>query len=398
MIHFQKNTVNDIDIVGKRILLRCDFNVPLDASGNILNTKRIDSSLETIRYLMKNGAKLIIVSHLGRPKGTINAAFSLKPVADYLSQVLNMNVRLISEDIRDGAPKDVATLKSREVALIENIRFYKEEEQNDIEFSKKLAHLADVYVNDAFGTAHRAHASTCGVAKFLPSACGFLMKKELDVLSSLMRDPNRPFVAVLGGAKVSDKIGVIENLLGKVDALIVAGGMAYTFLNALGYSVGNSILEVDKINLAKDIMAKAKERNVRVVMPVDNVVGESFASDTNTKVVSSDSIPDGFMGLDIGPQTARLFAEVIGEAKTVFWNGPVGVFEWEPFREGTLSVAKAIAQSNAVSVVGGGDSLAAIEMLGFADKMTHISTGGGASLEFLEGKELPGIAALDNKN
>ena len=398
MIHFQKNTVNDIDIVGKRILLRCDFNVPLDASGNILNTKRIDSSLETIRYLMKNGAKLIIVSHLGRPKGTINAAFSLKPVADYLSQVLNMNVRLISEDIRDGAPKDVATLKSREVALIENIRFYKEEEQNDIEFSKKLAHLADVYVNDAFGTAHRAHASTCGVAKFLPSACGFLMKKELDVLSSLMRDPNRPFVAVLGGAKVSDKIGVIENLLGKVDALIVAGGMAYTFLNALGYSVGNSILEVDKINLAKDIMAKAKERNVRVVMPVDNVVGESFASDTNTKVVSSDSIPDGFMGLDIGPQTARLFAEVIGEAKTVFWNGPVGVFEWEPFREGTLSVAKAIAQSNAVSVVGGGDSVAAIETLGFADKMTHISTGGGASLEFLEGKELPGIAALDNKN
>ena len=398
MIHFQKNTVNDIDIVGKRILLRCDFNVPLDASGNILNTKRIDSSLETIRYLMKNGAKLIIVSHLGRPKGTINAAFSLKPVADYLSQVLNMNVRLISEDIRDGAPKDVATLKSREVALIENIRFYKEEEQNDIEFSKKLAHLADVYVNDAFGTAHRVHASTCGVAKFLPSACGFLIKKELDVLSSLIREPNRPFVAVLGGAKVSDKIGVIENLLNKVNTIIVAGGMAYTFLNALGYSVGNSILEADKINLAKDIMAKAKERNVRVVLPVDNVVGESFASDTNTKVVSSDSIPDGFMGLDIGPQTARLFAEVIGEAKTVFWNGPVGVFEWEPFREGTLSVAKAIAQSNAVSVVGGGDSVAAIETLGFADKMTHISTGGGASLEFLEGKELPGIAALDNKN
>ena len=398
MIHFQKNTVNDIDVVGKRVLLRCDFNVPLDASGNILNTKRIDLSLETIRYLMKNGAKLIIVSHLGRPKGTINAAFSLKPVADYLSQVLNMNVRLISEDIRDGAPKDVATLKSGEVSLLENIRFYKEEEQNDIEFSKKLAHLADVYVNDAFGTAHRAHASTCGVAKFLPSACGFLMKKELDVLSSLLHEPNRPFVAVLGGAKGSDKIGVIKNLLRKVDTIIVAGGMAYTFLNALGYSVGNSILEADKINLAKDIMAKAKERNVRVVMPVDNVVGESFASDTNTKVVSSDSIPDGFMGLDIGPQTARLFAEAIGEAKTVFWNGPVGVFEWEPFREGTFSVAKAIAQSNAVSVVGGGDSVAAIEMLGFADKMTHISTGGGASLEFLEGKELPGIAALDDKN
>lgn len=398
MIHFQKNTVNDIDVVGKRVLLRCDFNVPLDASGNILNTKRIDSSLETIRYLMKNGAKLIIVSHLGRPKGVVKPEFSLKPVADYLSQVLNMNVRLISEDIRDGAPKDVATLKSGEVSLLENIRFYKEEEQNDIEFSKKLAHLADVYVNDAFGTAHRAHASTCGVAKFLPSAFGFLMKKELDILSGLMREPNRPFVAVLGGAKVSDKIGVIENLLNKVDTIIVAGGMAYTFLNALGYSVGNSILEADKINLAKDIMAKAKERNVRVVLPVDNVVGESFAFDTNTKVVSSDSIPDGFMGLDVGPQTARLFAEAIGEAKTVFWNGPVGVFEWEPFREGTFSVAKAIAQSSAISVVGGGDSVAAIEMLGFADKMTHISTGGGASLEFLEGKELLGIAALDDKN
>ena len=398
-MYLEKKTIEDLDVHGKRVLLRCDFNVPLDASGNILNTKRIDSSLETIRYLMKNGAKLIIVSHLGRPKGVVKPKSSLKPVADYFSQVLNMNVRLITDDIRTGIPKALASLKCGEdVALLENIRFYKEEEQNDIEFSKKLAHLADVYVNDAFGTAHRAHTSTCGVAKFLPSACGFLMKKEIDVLSSLMREPNRPFVAVLGGAKVSDKIGVIENLLNKVDTIIVAGGMAYTFLNALGYSVGNSILEVDKINLAKDIMAKAKEQNVRVVLPVDNVVGESFASDTNTKVVSSDSIPDGFMGLDIGPQTARLFAEAIGEAKTVFWNGPVGVFEWEPFREGTLSVAKAIAQSDAISVVGGGDSVAAIEMLGFADKMTHISTGGGASLEFLEGKELPGIAALDDKN
>ncbi len=397
-MYLGKKTIEEIDVHGKRVLLRCDFNVPLDASGNISNTKRIDSSLETIRYLIKNEAKVIIVSHLGRPKGERNPEFSLKPVADYLSQVLNMTVRLILDDVRDGVPKDVAGLKGGDVALLENIRFYKEEEQNDIEFSKKLAHLADVYVNDAFGTAHRAHASTCGVAKFLPSACGFLMKKELDVLSSLLHEPNRPFVAVLGGAKVSDKIGVTENLLNKVDTIIVAGGMAYTFLNALGYSVGNSILEADKINLAKDIMAKAKERNVRVVLPVDNVVGESFASDTNTKVVSSDSIPDGFMGLDIGPQTARLFAEVIGEAKTVFWNGPVGAFEWEPFREGTFSIAKAIAQSGAVSVVGGGDSLAAIEMLGFADKMTHISTGGGASLEFLEGKELPGIAALDNKN
>ena len=326
-MYLEKKTIEDLDVHGKRVLLRCDFNVPLDASGNILNTKRIDSSLETIRYLMKNGAKLIIVSHLGRPKGVVKQESSLKPVADYLSQALNTSVKFIKDDIRNGVPKDVAILKNGDIALLENIRFYREEEQNNIEFSKKLAHLADVYVNDAFGTAHRAHASTCGVAKFLPSACGFLMKKEIDVLSSLMREPNRPFVAVLGGAKVSDKIGVIKNLLRKVDTIIVAGGMAYTFLNALGYSVGNSILEADKINLAKDIMAKAKERNVRVVMPVDNVVGESFASDTNTKVVSSDSIPDGFMGLDIGPQTARLFAEAIGEANTVFWNGPVGVFE-----------------------------------------------------------------------
>ena len=398
MNYTQKKTVKDIDVFGKRVLLRCDFNVPLDDLGHILNTKRIDASLETIRYLMKNGAKVIIVSHLGRPKGELKPEFSLKPVADYLSQALNTRVKFIKDDIRNGAPTSLTTLKCGDVALLENIRFYKEEEQNDIEFSKKLAHLADVYVNDAFGTAHRAHASTCGVAKFLPSACGFLMKKELDVLSQLLEAPERPFVAVLGGAKVSDKIGVIENLLSKVDTIIVAGGMAYTFLNALGYSIGSSIFEVDKVGLAKDIITRAKELDVRLVLPIDNIVGESFSPDTKTKIVSSDSIPDGFMGLDIGLQTQRLFAEIISTAKTVFWNGPVGVFEWEPFREGTFSVAKAIAQSGAVSVVGGGDSVAAVEMLGFADKITHISTGGGASLEFLEGKELPGIAALDDKN
>ena len=398
MRDLQIRAIEHIDIHDKRVLLRCDFNVPLDASGHILNTKRIDSSLETIRYLMKNEAKVIIVSHLGRPKGERKSEFSLKPVANYLSQALNTSVKFIKDDIRNGVPKDVVSLKSGEVALLENVRFYAEETQNDIEFSKKLSQLADVYVNDAFGTAHRAHASTCGVAKFLPSACGFLMKKELDVLSQLLEAPERPFVAVLGGAKVSDKIGVIENLLSKVDTIIVAGGMAYTFLNALGYSIGSSIFEAGKVGLAKDIITRAKELDVRLVLPIDNIVGESFSPDTNTKIVSSDSIPDGFMGLDIGPQTRHLFTEIISTAKTVFWNGPVGVFEWEPFREGTFSVAKAIAQSGAVSVVGGGDSVAAIEMLGFADKMTHISTGGGASLEFLEGKELPGIAALDDKN
>ncbi len=393
----QTKTIEDLDVVDKRVLLRCDFNVPMDDNGNILNTRRIDDSLKTIRYLMKNNAKIVIVSHLGRPKGIKKEELSLKPIADYLAHVLNTSVKFISADIRLEVPLSLNMLQSGEIALLENIRFYKEEEQNDLEFSKKLAHLADVYVNDAFGTAHRAHASTCGVTKFLPAACGFLIQKELSVLSKLLREAERPFVAILGGAKVSDKIGVIESLLDKIDTLIIAGGMAYTFLNALGYSIGNSLFEADKVNLAKDIMAKAKALNVRLVLPVDNVVGETFSANTKTLVVSSDSIPDGFMGLDVGPQTAELFSEIISNAKTIFWNGPVGVFEWEKFRAGTLAIAKSVANSNAVSIVGGGDSVAAVEMLGFSDKITHVSTGGGASLEFLEGKDLPGLSALDNK-
>lgn len=398
MDYSNKKSVKDVDVFGKKVLLRCDFNVPFDKDGHISNTKRVDESLKTIRYLLKNGAKVIIISHLGRPKGMKKSEYSLKPVAEYLSEVLSKTVSFVTEDIRENTPTILNDLKKGDVAVLENIRFYKEEELNDEEFSKKLASLADIYVNDAFGTAHRAHASTQGVTKFLPSVCGFLIKKEIDVLGQLLSAPRRPFVAVLGGAKVSDKIGVINNLLNKVDTLIIAGGMAYTFLNALGYSIGNSIFEPDKVIFAKDIIAKAKELEVKLVLPVDNVVGKEFKADTEFIEVSSDSIPDGYMGLDIGSKTEEVFVEIIKSAGTVFWNGPVGVFEWENFRHGTLEITKAVANCGAVSVVGGGDSAAAVDLLGFADKITHISTGGGASLEFLEGKDLPGISSLDEKN
>lgn len=398
MDYSNKKSVKDVDVFGKKVLLRCDFNVPFDKDGHISNTKRIDESLKTIRYLLQNGAKVIIVSHLGRPKGMKKSEYSLKSVAEYLSRALNKKVNFVTEDIRENTPTILNDLKKGDVAVLENIRFYKEEELNDEEFSKKLASLADIYVNDAFGTAHRAHASTQGVTKFLPSVCGFLIKKEIDVLGQLLSAPRRPFVAVLGGAKVSDKIGVINNLLNKVDTLIIAGGMAYTFLNALGYSIGNSIFEPDKVIFAKDIIAKAKELEVKLVLPVDNVVGKEFKADTEFIEVSSDSIPDGYMGLDIGSKTEEVFVEIIKSAGTVFWNGPVGVFEWENFRHGTLEITKAVANCGAVSVVGGGDSAAAVDLLGFADKITHISTGGGASLEFLEGKDLPGISSLDEKN
>lgn len=397
MDYLCKKTIEDIDVSGKKVLLRCDFNVPLDENRNIMDTKRIDESLKTIKYLLNKNAKVIAVSHLGRPKGLKIEKYSLKPVVEYLSKVLNMDVKLIPDDIENEEPKFLLDLKEGELVVLENIRFYKGEESNDEEFSKKLAAMADIYVNDAFGTSHRAHASTCGVAKFLPSACGYLIKKEIEIMGKALKNPKRPFVAILGGAKVSDKIGVIDNLLNKVDALIVGGGMAYTFMNALGYSVGTSLYEPNSVVLAREIMAKAKDLNVKFVMPVDNVVGKEFKPDTETKVVSSDSIPEGYMGLDIGPNTQKLFADVIKSAKTIVWNGPVGVFEWDNFKYGTLAVTKAIANSDAVSIVGGGDSAAAVEMLGYEDKITHISTGGGASLEFLEGKVLPGIAALDNK-
>lgn len=397
MDYSKKKSVEDIDVSEKKVLLRCDFNVPFDKNGNISNTKRIDESLKTIRYLLQKNAKIIIVSHLGRPKGMKKSEYSLKPVVKYLSQVLNRKITFVTDDIRENVPQILNNLRDGDIAVLENIRFYKEEELNDEIFSKKLASLADVYVNDAFGTVHRAHASTQGVTKYLPSVCGFLIKREIDVLGQLLSVPKHPFVAILGGAKVSDKIGVICNLLDKVDTLIIAGGMAYTFLNALGYSIGSSILEPDKVVLAKNIIAKAKDLGVRLVLPVDNVVGKEFKSDTEFMIVNSDSIPDGYVGLDIGAKTKEIFVEIIKNAKTIFWNGPVGVFEWANFRRGTLEITKAIANSDAVTVIGGGDSIAAVDLLGFTDKITHISTGGGASLEFLEGKDLPGILSLDEK-
>ena len=397
MNYLNKKSVEDINVFEKKVLLRCDFNVPLDKNGNISNTKRIDDSLQTICYLIKNNAKTIIISHLGRPNGSKKAELSLKPIADYLAKILNVNVKFISDDIKNIFPEDFDSLKNGEIALLENIRFYKEEQLNDLDFAKKLASFADVFVNDAFGTAHRAHASTEGVAKLLPSVCGFLIKNEVNVLCRILNNPERPFLAILGGSKVSDKIGVINNLIDKVDTLIIAGGMSYTFLNALGYSIGNSIFEADKISLATDIITKAKDLNVKLILPVDNVVGEEFSANTDSLIVDSDSIPEGYIGLDIGPKSERLFSDIIKNSRTILWNGPVGVFEWEKFRHGTLKIAQAIANSRAVSVVGGGDSSAAISLVELDKGISHLSTGGGATLAFLEGKSLPAIDALDDK-
>ncbi len=397
MNYLNKKTVEDIDVAGKRVLVRCDFNVPFDAEGNIADPKRIDEALKTIKYLVSHNARVILCSHLGRPKGEFNMKYSLAPVAKYLSQALGQEVKMASDVVGESAKSIAASLKDGEVELIENVRFHKEEEKNDPAFAKELASLAEIYVNDAFGTAHRAHASTAGVADYLPAVCGYLIQKEITIMGGALTDPKRPFVAILGGAKVSDKIGVINNLLEKVDTLIIGGGMAYTFMNALGYSIGTSICEADKVELAKDMMAKAKEKGVKFLIPVDNVVGMEYKPDTEHKVVDSDKIPDGWMGLDIGPKTAELFSDAVKGAGTVVWNGPMGVSEWENFAAGTIAVAKAVAESGAISIIGGGDSAAAVEKLGFAEKMTHISTGGGASLEFLEGKVLPGIACLNDK-
>ena len=397
MNYLNKKTVEDIDVVGKRVLVRCDFNVPFDAEGNIADPKRIDEALKTIKYLVSHNARVILCSHLGRPKGEFNMKYSLAPVAKYLSQALGQEVKMAKDVVGESAKSIAASLKDGEVELIENVRFHKEEEKNDPAFSKELASLAEIYVNDAFGTAHRAHASTAGVADYLPAVCGYLIQKEITIMGGALTEPKRPFVAILGGAKVSDKIGVINNLLDKVDTLIIGGGMAYTFMNALGYSIGTSICEADKVELAKDMMAKAKEKGVKFLIPVDNIVGTEYKPDTEHKVVDSDNIPDGWMGLDIGPKTAALFADAVKGAGTVVWNGPMGVSEWENFAAGTIAVAKAVAESGAISIIGGGDSAAAVEKLGFAEKMTHISTGGGASLEFLEGKVLPGIACLNDK-
>jgi phosphoglycerate kinase len=397
MNYLNKKTVEDIDVAGKKVLVRCDFNVPFDDEGNITDPKRINEALKTIKYLIDHNAKVILCSHLGRPKGEFNKKFSLAPVAVYLSKALGQDVKMAEDVIGESAKSIAASLKDGEVELIENVRFHKEEEKNDPEFAKQLASLAEIYVNDAFGTAHRAHASTAGVANYLPAVCGFLIKKEITIMGGALASPKRPFAAILGGAKVSDKIGVITNLLDKVDTLIIGGGMAYTFMNALGYSIGTSICESDKVELAKDLMAKAKDKGVKFLIPVDNVVATEYKADAEHKTVNSDNIPDGWMGLDIGPKTSAMFSDAIKGAGTVVWNGPMGVSEWDNFAKGTIAVAKAVADSGAISIIGGGDSAAAVEKLGFADKMTHISTGGGASLEFLEGRELPGIACLNDK-
>ena len=397
MNYLNKKTVEDIDVAGKKVLVRCDFNVPFDGEGNISDPKRIDEALKTIKYLVDHKAKVILCSHLGRPKGEFNMKYSLAPVAAYLSKALGFEVKMAADVVGESAKAIAASLQDGEVELIENVRFHKEEEKNDPEFSKQLASLAEIYVNDAFGTAHRAHASTAGVADYLPAVCGYLIQKEISVMGGALTEPKRPFVAILGGAKVSDKIGVITNLLDKVDTLIIGGGMAYTFMKALGYSTGTSICELDKVELAKDIMAQAKAKNVNFLIPEDTVVGKEYKPDTEFKTVDSDKIEDDWMGLDIGPKTREKFAAALVGAGTVVWNGPMGVSEWENFAAGTISVAKAVAESGAISIIGGGDSAAAVEKLGYADRMTHFSTGGGASLEFLEGKVLPGIACLNDK-
>ena len=391
-----KKSVEDIDVKGKKVLVRCDFNVKME-NGVITSDKRIVASLPTIKYLLDNGAKLILCSHLGRPKGEFKPEFSLAPVAARLGELLGLEVKMAKDVIGESAQSLAADLKEGEVLLLENVRFHAEETKNDPEFSKALASLAEIYVNDAFGSAHRAHSSTTGVADYLPAVGGYLIRKELEYIGGALENPQRPLVAILGGAKVSDKIGVITNLMEKVDTLIVGGGMAYTFFAAKGYSVGTSICEEDKIEMAKEMMAAAEAKGVKFLIPVDNRLGKEYKEDTETMTVDSDNIPDGWMGLDIGPRTEELFADAIKGAGTVIWNGPMGVSEWKNFASGTIAVATAIAESGSISIVGGGDSAAAVQKLGFADKMSHISTGGGASLEYLEGKELPGIVALNEK-
>ncbi|MCR4906555.1 MAG: phosphoglycerate kinase [Clostridiales bacterium] len=393
---YNKKTVEDIDAAGKKVLVRCDFNVPMDGA-KITDETRIRGALPTIKYLLAQKAAVILCSHMGRPKGEFNMKYSLAPVAARLSELLGQPVIMAADVIGADAKAKAAALKPGEVMMIENVRFHKEEEKNDPAFSKELASLAEIYVNDAFGTAHRAHASTAGVADYLPAVCGYLIQKEISVMGKALDDPKRPFIAILGGAKVSDKIGVINNLIEKVDTLIIGGGMAYTFFRATGNTTGTSICEEDKLDLALDLMKKAKEKGVNFLLPVDNVIGREYKEDTTYMTIYSDSIPDGWMGLDIGQKTQELYAKSIEGAGTVVWNGPMGVSEWEHFAGGTVAVAKAVAESGAISIIGGGDSAAAVEKLGFGDKMTHISTGGGASLEFLEGLELPGIACLQDK-
>ncbi|MDD3921626.1 MAG: phosphoglycerate kinase [Eubacteriales bacterium] len=393
-----KKTIEDINVTGKKVLMRVDFNVPLDENKNVTDDKRIVAALPSIQYLIEHGAKLILCSHLGRPKGKVDPAFSLAPVAKRLQEKLpDTKVVFAADTIGDSAKAAIADMQNGDIVLLENVRFHKEETDNDPEFAKKLASLADIFVSDAFGTVHRAHASTAGVAQYLPAVAGFLIGKELSVMGEALENPQRPFVAILGGAKVADKIGVITNLLNKCDSLIIGGGMAYTFFKAQGWEIGTSLLDADSIELAKSLMDEAKKKGVKLLLPVDTVVAKEFAAESEYKTVKSDAIPADWMGMDIGAETVKLFSAEIVKAKTVIWNGPMGVFEFPAFAEGTKAIAAACAECEGTTIIGGGDSASAVKKLGYASKMTHISTGGGASLEFLEGKVLPGVAALNDK-
>lgn len=395
---FHKKTIKDVDFKGKRVLCRVDFNVPINAAGQVGDSTRIVASLPTIRYILAHGGKLILVSHLGRPKGKPEAKFSLAPIAPYLAKLLGCPVTMAPDCIGPEVQALIAAMQDGEVILLENVRFHAGEEKNDPSFAAKLAELADCYVNDAFGTAHRAHASTVGVAHLLqPAVAGLLMGKEIQYLGTALAAPKRPFIAILGGAKVSDKIPVIENLLTKVDMLIIGGGMAYTFLKAQGNEVGQSLVESDRIDLSAGLLTKAAARGVKILLPVDHVIAAEFKADAEHRICTNSDFPKEWMGLDIGPQTAKIYAEEISKAGTVIWNGPMGVFEFDAFAAGTLTLAQALADSSALTIIGGGDSVAAVNKAGLGAQMTHISTGGGASLEFLEGKELPGVTALNDK-
>ncbi|AKP45928.1 MULTISPECIES: phosphoglycerate kinase [Bacillus] len=392
-----KKTIKDVDVKGKRVFCRVDFNVPMK-DGNVTDDTRIRAALPTIQYLSENGAKVILASHLGRPKGQVVEEMRLTPVAKRLSELLHKDVRKTNESYGDEVKAEIAKMEDGDILLLENVRFHPGEEKNDPELAKAFAELADIYVNDAFGAAHRAHASTEGIAKYLPAVAGFLMEKELEALGNALSNPDRPFTAIIGGAKVKDKIGVIDNLLDKVDNLIIGGGLAYTFVKAKGYEVGKSLLEEDKIELAKDFMKKAEEKGVNFYMPIDVVVADDFSETANTKVVSIEEIPSDWEALDIGPETSKKYREVVLNSKLVIWNGPMGVFEMDKFAEGTKAVAQALADAeNTFTIIGGGDSAAAVEKFHLADKMDHVSTGGGASLEFMEGKQLPGVVALNDK-
>lgn len=393
-----KKTIRDINLEGKKVLVRCDFNVPLDENFNITDNRRIVGALPTIKYLLEKNCKVILCSHLGRPKGEVKKEFSLAPVAKELSRLLGKEVKLANDIIGESAKELTSNMNNGDIVLLENVRFDAREEANDKEFAKELASMAEIYVNDAFGTAHRAHSSTAGVAEFLPAVAGFLMEKEINFLGTALENPKRPFVAILGGKKVSDKIGVIDNLLEKVDALLIGGGMAYTFFKAMGYNIGNSICEEDKLELTSSLIEKAKNKGVKLMLPIDNKIGKEVKEDTESKNVKVTEIPDGWQGLDIGEETIKMYEEELKDAKTVVWNGPLGLFEFDQFAEGTNSIARFLGKlENATTIIGGGDSAAAIEKLGIADEFTHISTGGGASLEFLEGKKLPGVECLLDK-